>query len=75
MAEDEDCDHIDSQQWHRIAEDCFSKRRLHNRNELNFVEDMVAMTLRGYLPSPAQQRWLMKIHHRREVDGNENSDI
>ena len=74
MAEDEDFDLIDSQEWHRICEDCFGKRRLHNQNELNFVEDMVALTLKGLRPSAAQARWLMRIHSRREV-GDENIDL
>jgi hypothetical protein len=51
--------------WHRIAEDCFSKRPLYP-NESSFVEDMVARTLQGHLPSPAQQRWLTRIYYRRK---------
>jgi len=55
---------FDARKWHRISEDCFSKRPLYP-NESRFTEDMVARTLRGQHPSPAQARWLMKIHHRR----------
>jgi hypothetical protein len=63
--DDEDYDHFDTERWHRVAEDCL-KRELYP-NEVSFVEDMIAMTLRGYRPTTAQANWLMKIHRRREV--------
>jgi hypothetical protein len=66
MAEDYDIDYadFDAERWHRICEDCFSKRPLFP-NESRFVEDMIARTLQGHKPSAAQQKWLVKIYYRK----------